>query len=97
VTRASSATSMPVHDLARRLRRAGVHVTVASDPSAALRTATKLTQPGGCVVVTGSLHLVGEVRGLLAADGEAAAARETDAVAGAGMAPSGTSAPPLAG
>lgn len=67
VTQASSPTSMPVRELARRVRRGGFRVTVASDPEVAVQAAARTTPVAGCLVVTGSLHLVGEVRGLVTA------------------------------
>ena len=74
VTRASSPTSTPVDELLDRVREAGFEATRAADPIAALREARWRTPPGGCLVVTGSLHLAGEVRGLL----QAACADEVD-------------------
>lgn len=70
VTRASSPTSMPVADLLRRVRAAGFHATAACDPRLALLTARQLTPSEGCLVVSGSLHLAGEVRGVLQASAE---------------------------
>lgn len=74
VTRASSPTSTPVDDLLGRVRAAGFEATGASDPIAALREAQRRTSADGCLVVTGSLHLAGEVRGLL----QAASAEELE-------------------
>lgn len=74
VTASSSPTSTSVGTLAELLQRAGVPATIAADPEVALTAAAELTGPDGCLVVTGSLHLVGEVRSCLAAwaEGEAA-------------------------
>ncbi len=68
VTQATSPGARPVAELVREVRRAGLVATVSSDPQVALAAADRLTGPGGTVVVTGSLHLVGEVRSLLHAE-----------------------------
>jgi folylpolyglutamate synthase/dihydropteroate synthase len=45
------------------VRAAGYPVVSAADPVDAVRLATLEADTGTCVVVTGSLYLVGEVRG----------------------------------
>lgn len=65
VTQASSPTATPADELLRHVRMAGFEARSAPDPSAALRAALHRTPEGGCLVVTGSLHLAGELRGLL--------------------------------
>ncbi len=65
VTQAATPTSTPVEELAERLRCAGRMPAVAIDPTQALGMAVRETSPDGLVIVTGSLHLVGEVRSVL--------------------------------
>lgn len=67
VTQASSPSATPASVLGARLAEAGTAAAVVDDPSDALAQALRQTPPGGLVVVTGSLHLVGEVRTVLAA------------------------------
>jgi dihydrofolate synthase / folylpolyglutamate synthase len=62
-TRASSPTAMEVDALVSLVRAAGYPVVSAADPVDAVRLATLEADTGTCVVVTGSLYLVGEVRG----------------------------------
>lgn len=52
-------------DVADRLRGKGVEVTAVDDPAGAVELASRQVGPDGLVVVTGSLHLVGEVRSTL--------------------------------
>ena len=52
-------------ELSREAARLGVEALAVSSPRAALEAALRRAHPGGWVLVTGSLHLVGAVRGLL--------------------------------
>lgn len=79
VTRSASPTAMPAQELAGQVRRWGAQATVAEEPADALEAAAAMTPPGGLVVVTGSLHLVGDARRALGT----AALRPPATVAGA--------------
>jgi len=52
-------------ELLEQAVRLGLEAAAVSDPKDALQAALRRAQPGGWVLVTGSLHLVGAVRGLL--------------------------------
>lgn len=62
-TAASSPGAMPAQEVQRRLGGCGILAAAAADPGAAMALAASLTPADGTIVVTGSLHLVGEVRG----------------------------------
>lgn len=65
VTQAGSPTSAPAADVAARVIAAGVEVIETADPQGALAVAQRLVGPGDRLIVTGSLHVVGDVRSLL--------------------------------
>ena len=69
LTEVSSPRTASLKDLASAAEATGVPVRMASSPKAALEDALTLTAPGGLVVVTGSVYLVGELRGELAEAG----------------------------
>lgn len=65
VTGAASPHAMASDALARCLRGRGLSFTIAPTVSRALSMATARTPADGLIVVTGSLHLVGEARGMM--------------------------------
>ena len=65
VTTASSDRAVPATQLAERVAAAGIPVVVGEEPEHAVEMARAEAGPEGSVLVTGSLYLVGEVRGLL--------------------------------
>lgn len=64
VTAIDNPRAASVTDLLSAARALGVPVHAAPHPEAALRQAASVTTPGGYVVGTGSVYLVGELRGL---------------------------------
>jgi dihydrofolate synthase/folylpolyglutamate synthase len=63
VTLSPSGRAAPMRQLAEAVRRCGRPVTAVRDPVEALATAETITGPEGVVLVTGSLFLVGALRG----------------------------------
>ena len=65
-SRADTPRALPTGELAARIRaRRDLEVTECPDPARALGEARRLAGPGGRVLVSGSLYLVGEARTLL--------------------------------
>lgn len=62
VTAAGCPTAMPAPEAAARVRAVAGDVLAAPDVGAALDAATRQTRPDDLIVVTGSLHLVGDAR-----------------------------------
>jgi len=65
-TCAGARGAAPAEDVAEQLRHVIDDVRCVPDPVAAIDVAARLAGPGGVIVVTGSLHLVGAVRGTIA-------------------------------
>lgn len=63
-TRPDSDRALPPNDLAHRVQQAGVRCLVEEDPDRALARAVAEAGQGGVVCATGSLYLVGRLRGL---------------------------------
>ena len=61
-TSAGTGLSFPSQDLRDEARRAGLRAETAPEPEAAFERARDSVPPGGWVLVTGSLHLVGRIR-----------------------------------
>lgn len=66
VTEPPATRTAPAERTAAALSAAGVWTEVERDPAAALHRILMKTQPGDPVIVTGSLYLVGHIRGLVA-------------------------------
>lgn len=62
VTSARSPTAMPTQPLAACVRAAGAEAVAVPDVGDAVHEASRQVPPDGLVVVTGSLHLVGDAR-----------------------------------
>ncbi len=62
----SSPEAVPAHELVASVRAHGAEAIVARDPAAAMDEATRRAAAEDLIVVTGSLHLVGDVRSVLA-------------------------------
>ncbi|MEX2562766.1 MAG: Mur ligase family protein [Nitriliruptoraceae bacterium] len=65
-TCAGARGAAPAEEVAEQLRHLVDEVRCVPDPASAIDVAARLAGPGGVVVVTGSLHLVGAVRGSIA-------------------------------
>ena len=74
VTQAGSPTSTPAADVAARVVASGVEVIETADVQGAMAVAQRLVGHGDRLIVTGSLHVVGAVRSLLAGAAAAEAA-----------------------